>query len=562
MSTYTWGKRALSTVCALLIATILALGSSMVALAAPVIDKDTGTLHITKLSTPTAAPTTPTGNKVELPTGAKGIPGVSFSVQKIKNIDLKTNAGWFALEGTDIESPGELEENKATQPTNSEGVITLEGLPVGAYLVKETATPVGVTPAAPFIVTVPITNPTDTGAWLYDVWVYPKNSQIDANDKNPQEPKDPNGEPPFDPGTTNPDDPVNPGPVPADPADPNLPHPDLPKLLKQIYDATPYANGGQQVTYTIWAPLPRPVQNTGEGTWATPDGFKVEDSLPQSVTATDVKAALVYREDLGGASKVHELSVDDADITTGGTVAVTVKEAGLNKIKAAAHDEKARIKVTIKATVSGEIAEMTQLRNFARVYPDKAAIEAGEQGNRWLATSLVDTYWGGFSFDKQNKSGEPLKDAEFNLALSKEDAKKGTFIRNQPAKSGEGGKVAFTGLRASDWQNGKPIKDSKNYQVYWLTETKAPKDYVLLAEPIPVVLLKDGTVKQVQVGDDGSVTVGDDTFSSVINVKTNGGFTLPLTGGAGTWMLTLGGIALLLFVLFAARRRNREAEEA
>ena len=41
---------------------------------------------------------------------------------------------------------------------------------------QETAWPAGATPSAPFLVSIPLTDPVNTNGWLYDVHVYPKNA--------------------------------------------------------------------------------------------------------------------------------------------------------------------------------------------------------------------------------------------------------------------------------------------------------------------------------------------------------------------------------------------------
>lgn len=53
---------------------------------------------------------------------------------------------------------------------------TFGGLSFGLYYVTETDAPAGTTPAAPFLVSVPLTNAADQASWLYDIHVYPKNS--------------------------------------------------------------------------------------------------------------------------------------------------------------------------------------------------------------------------------------------------------------------------------------------------------------------------------------------------------------------------------------------------
>lgn len=116
--------------------------------------------------------------------------GATFTAQQVSGVDLATNAGWQkAQEAVDefdpfdpvasLSSFGVLSPGKSGT-TNAGGTVTLASLPVGLYLVQETGTPPveanqSVTPAMPFLITVPLTNPTDLHEWIYDVHAYPKN---------------------------------------------------------------------------------------------------------------------------------------------------------------------------------------------------------------------------------------------------------------------------------------------------------------------------------------------------------------------------------------------------
>ncbi len=64
-----------------------------------------------------------------------------------------------------------------TKTTAGGGLATFDSLPLGAYVVTETKTPAGYVGSKPFIITVPMTHPTDLNKWVYDVHAYPKNSK-------------------------------------------------------------------------------------------------------------------------------------------------------------------------------------------------------------------------------------------------------------------------------------------------------------------------------------------------------------------------------------------------
>ena len=102
--------------------------------------------------------------------------------------------------------------------------------------------------------------------------------------------------------------------------------------------------------------------------------------------------------------------------------------------------------------------------------------------------------------------------------------------------------------------------------MYWISETVAPGGYELLAEPIPVVVAVDAagvsTVTQVSVDANGKPVLDEADFAeasvltTIVNVEKNAGFVLPLTGGMGTAILAIAGVALLAVVLIVARRRR------
>lgn len=131
------------------------------------------------------------------PAPGPGINGVTFDVQRVGNIDLRTDAGWNTVEaiqaaltanGNNI--PAALQTTNQTlgtalpvttaQVAGQDGVAVFSSALRTMYLITETAAPSSVTEkAAPFLVTVPQAKPGSTGSapqWIYDVHVYPKNS--------------------------------------------------------------------------------------------------------------------------------------------------------------------------------------------------------------------------------------------------------------------------------------------------------------------------------------------------------------------------------------------------
>ena len=83
---------------------------------------------------------------------------------------------------------------------------------------------------------------------------------------------------------------------------------------------------------------------------------------------------------------------------------------------------------------------------------------------------------------------------------------------------------------------------------YRITETKAPDGYELLSEPIEFTISRDAERKpQVTItkkNEKDQVTLDERTF--VFTVIDEAGTALPETGGPGTTLYTMAGMALLL----------------
>lgn len=176
-------RRGLRAALVALVGGALLLGGATAAHAAPVIDPDAkGSISIHKLKNPNTAANLPANGAPQNVASLEPLGGVAFTIAQVDpaKYDLKKNTGWDALKSLTVETATNL-QNQQTKTTTGAGLAEFSTLPLGVYLVKETAAPAGVTPAAPFLITVPLTNPTDTTKWMYDVHVYPKNAVITAS---------------------------------------------------------------------------------------------------------------------------------------------------------------------------------------------------------------------------------------------------------------------------------------------------------------------------------------------------------------------------------------------
>lgn len=152
----------------------------------------------------------------------------------------------------------------------------------------------------------------------------------------------------------------------------------------------------------------------------------------------------------------------------------------------------------------------------------------------------------------------PLEGAEFTLTNN-------DITKSYVATSDKDGYLKFTGLDAGD---------------YTLVETKAPEGYTLNNETIPVKITAeyntDGTLKSYSITVDGKATstyegtyskegvtttrvtevTGDSSTTKINNTKLND---LPSTGGMGTYLFTIAGVAIIsvaAIMLFVSKKKR------
>ncbi|MEV7663395.1 SpaH/EbpB family LPXTG-anchored major pilin [Paenarthrobacter sp. NPDC089316] len=172
---------------------VLAMSFSVApASAAPLVDGDqTGSITVHKFERPATPTGLPSNGTAVDTSGLTPLGGIEFTIQQVNTIDLSSNAGWDAAHNlSSVFAPTDPEGSITgagytlgagqAQTTAADGTASFANLPVGLYLVTETNYPAGVTPSAPFLVSVPLTDPDNKDNWIYDVHVYPKNSVAGA----------------------------------------------------------------------------------------------------------------------------------------------------------------------------------------------------------------------------------------------------------------------------------------------------------------------------------------------------------------------------------------------
>lgn len=173
---------------------------------------------------------------------------------------------------------------------------------------------------------------------------------------------------------------------------------------------------------------------------------------------------------------------------------------------------------------------------------------SGNKNTTWLAygdsqtdNKITNTYTYQipvFKFTKQGSDQKGLADATFELSKDKEGTQKVHFVKLNAEGDYDVYRVATTDETGVDSittnSNGK-FKLVGLSDTYYLTETKAPKGYNKLTEPLKIYV-SDQNVIQVDAG----------SPKATVEVENNKGSLLPSTGGAGTTLIYLIGGALVL----------------
>ena len=482
----------------------------------------TGSITIHKLVKDDTNGTT-AGNGLEDAT-ATGTPldGVTFTVEKLTNVDLTTQAGWEKLASYN----GNVDTAKAggtdtpvTKTTAGGGVAEFDSLPLGAYIVTETQTPAGYVGSKPFIITVPMTHPTDLNKWVYDVHAYPKNSK--------------------------------------------------PGVAKTVADADTPAIGSA-ISYTIKSDVP------------AADALSYYDVVDQYDKRVELPEANVALKLINGKTgevalvKDTDYKLKAADGTDGKTKFWTAEftAAGRQKLLDNRKDDTTKVQMDLTGTVKDKVGTNGLFENKAILLPNAPSNgwtpESGTVPPPEYPHSEVVSKFGKVKITKtsakaeQDGSFKKLQGAQFEVykctpqstptanfesvdaTLDKKLSPAGTTTYETDAN----GEVTIDGLRNNDWENNEAVT---NPGWYCLVETKAPDGFELQTRPIAFQILQTNSKA------DNQYTLA----TTVKDVPKNGGFNLPLTGAAGVGVL-IGAGALLVggsgAIALANKRRKEQAD--
>lgn len=492
---------------AFLVAGAVALGANAVAMAADSVDfdaKKTGSITVHKHYGDPMAGAKSNGKEEKVTN--EPLKGVKFKIEKVNNVDLTTNAGW--VKAAKIQSGAEKATFDPAMPektTTETGEVKFADLAVGLYRVTEVdasnatkanGEKVNVKMAAPFYVSVPMTDPDNRSKWMYDIHVYPKNQAF--------------------------------------------------TVVK-----TASVIAGDKVRYTVVATLPK--LEDGKH-------YEKYNLIDQLSNMHDIDSFTMEKiEAIQGASDssatpitvVNNTETDKKTYAGQNRVLVKFTDAGLKELEKASKAGKTEIRYIYTVNVKSDLKEGT-LSNTAYVAPSN---EYSDEPNDNTPNGRTEKKFVQFQIQKQDsvENNKKLAGAEFDLYACDTNGKflktDGTGTTDKTAEAIKLNKDKVVTIEA----DGKsaairiPVANTneKDIKKICAVETKAPNGYTLLTEPVAF---------EVNYAENTTTTA---VVKAIDNVKDNAGWKLPLTGANALIVLTIAGVLLIAgSILIPMTRRN------
>ena len=438
----------------------------------------------------------------------------------------------------------------AMSETDATGHTSASNMEQGLYLVVETRVPENVTSTCnPFFVSLPMTT-IDGAAWNYDVTVYPKNQTGNPTlDKTVRESKNSTGK--------------NTGSLTD---------------IKDGYAHTATASVGDTVDYQIISTLPTITSKA-----SALSEYTYVDTLSRGIRYNKNDVVIEFFKDAGCTDKITTWDENSGKFTVAyddaqNIMTIKMTEIGLSEINEATAVYTDSIKrgysdctmrITYAATLTAD-AELGDTDN-----PNEVELTWRRTNNTYFDTlkDCCHVYTYGVDVLKQfSDNGGNMKNVKFRLHNDTDDCyiiadlKDGIYY----AKGITSKKSDATTFIPNS--SGHIVVKGLEDDAYSLTEIATDKGYVLLKDAVKIVIktAENGQCEQCGTklltasatvnGKDVTMTNGNAIVP--LTVVNNPGFDLPKTGGYGTWMFTVGGVALLSMTAFiVAKSRKHKSEQ-
>lgn len=442
-----------------------------------------------------------------------------------------------------------VKNGTAMTETDAAGHTSAENLGQGLYLVVETRVPENVTSTCnPFFVSLPMTTVDGTG-WNYDVTVYPKNQTGNPTlEKTVRESKNSTGK--------------NSGSLTD---------------IGDGYAHTATASVGDVVDYQIISTLPT---ITSKATSLSE--YTYVDTMSKGIRYNKQDVVIEFFKDAGCTDKITTWAEDSGKFTvtyddTANTMTIRMTEAGLTEINESESVYTDSVKrgysdCTMRITYAATLTAYAQMGD--KDNPNDVVLTWKRTNTTYFDTleDCCHVYTYGIDVLKQfSDNGGKVQNVKFLLHNDTDDVyviaeqKDGVYYAK-----GFAAKKADATTFVPNAQGHVVVKGLED-DTYSLTETATDKGYILLKEAVKIVIKtsENGACEQCGAklltatgtvnGKDISMTEGNAIVP--LTVINNPGFDLPKTGGYGTWMFTIGGVALLgvaAFIVVKFRKRNEQ----
>ena len=434
--------------------------------------------------------------------------------------------------------------------TDVTGHTSASDMEQGLYLVVETCVPENVTSTCnPFFVSLPMTT-IDGTAWNYDVTVYPKNQTGNPTlDKTVREDKNSTGK--------------NTGSLTD---------------ITGGYAHTASASIGDTVDYQIISTVPTITSKASDLS-----EYAYVDTMSKGIKYNKNDVAIEFFKDSGCTDKITTWAEDSGKFTVAyddaqNIMTIRMTEAGLSEINEAATvytDSVKRgysdctMRITYAATLTADAATYGDRDN-----PNRVKL-TWKRTNTTYYDTLEDcchVYVYAIDLIKQFGDNNGTFGKVKFIAYNDTD---GYYIKAN--MEGEGYNV--TGFTSNKSEATMLIPNLKGHIIlrgieddtYTLTEVATDKGYVLLRDPVKIMVItkEDGACERCGAALlTASATVNGEPVSMTdanavvpLRIINNPGFDLPKTGGYGVWMYTVGGVLLLgaaAFIVVKSRRHKSE----
>lgn len=436
----------------------------------------------------------------------------------------------------------------AMPETDATGHASASDMEQGLYLVVETRVPENVTSTCnPFFVSLPMTT-IDGAAWNYDVTVYPKNQTGNPTlDKTVREGKNSTGK--------------NNGSLTD---------------IEDGYAHTATASVGDVVDYQIISTLPTITSKA-----SSLSEYTYVDTMSKGIKYNKNDVVIEFFRDSACTDKITTWAENSGKFTvayddTANTMTIRMTDTGLSEINEATTvyaDSVKRgysdctMRITYAATLTADAATYGDRDN-----PNKVKL-TWKRTNATYYDTLEDcchVYVYAIDLIKQFSDDNGTFGKVKFIAYNDTD---GYYIKANM----EGEVYNVTGFTSNKSEATMLIPNLKGHIIlrgieddtYTLTEVATDKGYVLLRDPVKIVITtkEDGTCEQCGAALlTASATVNGEPVSMTdanavvpLRIINNPGFDLPKTGGYGVWLYTVGGVLLLgaaAFIVVKSRKHK------